>query len=475
MRIPPFKTSVGAIGLALLAVASASALHAQSSGPIYWNTDNDNGTITIEGVGAVSSDQAGTLSTTFDPDSDIPDFFFSSDKVGTEAQTVGVDNSDGYELNTLNFLKGSISLTGTTAILLDDGLTVGANAGATSIALQGSANIDPGSIYQGSIYYGTSTWNNNSASDLTINANVGSFPSSQTLTLDGSGTGAIRILGSFAGKLDQESATSAVYLTGTNNSGLTSLTIDHGTVVATNLGSINNLAVPIENGGTLQFTSGVTFGDSVTITNGGTLAFYGDSLLNWGNGNSNIVTADTLTLSSGDDLDTTRGSQAITTLNLSGTGNSTLSTGYRLIVGIQGQGLGFLSGISTINVGNGYILDFGSNGTVASAMKFASGSALEARNNVGVTLTNALLPGSGSWTVGNDDTGSGDTFYLPAAQTLSGTLTINMLGGGVSTHLQGAISGSGGLTFAAPGNSGGGEGAVYPRRHQQLQRPYDPR
>ena len=50
-------------------------------------------------------------------------------------------------------------------------------------------------------------------------------------------------------------------------------------MVATNVGSINNLTIPIENGGTLQFTNAVNFSDAVTITNGGTLAFAGDSLL----------------------------------------------------------------------------------------------------------------------------------------------------------------------------------------------------
>jgi fibronectin-binding autotransporter adhesin len=320
------------------------------------------------------------------------------------------------------------------------------------------------------------SWNNNSSASLTVGGALEAAYSSSVLTFAGQGNGSVNITGTLSSGIgiDQESATSTLYLSNASNAGLVSLTINGGTVVAayagpnpvfnfTNAGSIfASLPVTIKNGGTLTLQTSASYENPTTITGGGTLNFAGDSFLNWGNqsgtnndyhnNNTNTITADVLTLGTGDDLDTTVGSQHITTLDLAGSGGN-LSTGSRLIVGLEGQGLGFLGGISTINVGAGYILDFGSSGTVAGTVDFANGSALEARSSsaglTNVSLDSVVLPMGGTVTVGNDDTGASNTIHLLGDQVLSGTVTFNEVGAPNTIYLDGNFSGSSGLTFTA--------------------------
>jgi fibronectin-binding autotransporter adhesin len=425
----------------------------------YWDQNSVSPSIDLEN-GTFSSDQAGLDITDY---SNSPafagDVIFSSDLVTSSAQTILLDDKEdpgqGYVVSGFEFATGSITLqddpsnkAGSALFIGDDGITMDAGTGAASVSSP-TLYIDD-----------AESWNNNSSASLTVGGALEAAYSSSALSFYGQGNGSVNITGTLSSGIgiDQESATSTLYLSNVSNSGLTSININKGTVVATdmgpeptynyqNAGSLGGNSVPIdiENGGTLTILGVVgqtpDFNRTVNITDGGTLNFNGDVLLGWSSGQ---VTADTLTLGSGDDLDTSTGSQHIGTLDL-----NVGSSFSRLIVGINGQGLGFLNGISAINVGTGYILDFGSSGTVAGAITFASGSALEARNNANVTMTDATLPIGGTLIFGNDDVGSTSNFYITNDQVLTGTTTFIENGTPVSLILNGNLTGSGGLAFTA--------------------------
>jgi fibronectin-binding autotransporter adhesin len=432
------------------AIASTSA---QAQAQIFWNEDNSTGTDLQSGT--FSADEGGMFPTTFKDNIAEGDLVFSSDPVGDEAQTIYLAGNykpgTGYVVNGLEFNHGSITIeddpnhTGSQLLIGTDGITMDEGTG--------DASVSSPTLY----VYGAQSWNNNSSASLTVGGAINTANSSEELTFAGTGAGSVNITGNIASGIyiDQESATSTLYLTNTNNSGITGVLINAGTVVATNLGSIgdgnNAFPIDINNGSALTFTNSFQMGAAVAISNGATLNFAGDTGLVWGNGNSNTVTAadgSALTLGSGDDLDDTRGSQNFQTLNLVGSGG-TASTAYRLIVGIQGQGLGFLNGVSNINVGAGYTLDFGSSGTVDGTVDFASGSALEARNSVTVNLDDANLPVGGTLIFGNDDTGSSDAIHIATGQDLTGTTTIIENGSQALLFLDGNLTGNGGLTFTA--------------------------
>jgi fibronectin-binding autotransporter adhesin len=495
---------------AIFAAATSLSLHAQ----VYWDEDNASG-IDLEN-GTFTKDPTGmdpTQETTL-PHSKFFQVEFSSSNIGTEAQTILLDSTyGGYLVGGLIFNQGSISL-------LDDTNSPGSELEIVNggIVLNGPTQDpidptmeDPGSgpvtISPGDIRVaGNQQWDNNSTSDLTIGGSIVGNAVGTRLTFDGEGSGAVHITGAISSNIrlivENPDSTqypgSTLYLDNTNNPGIVGLTINGGTVVAANigtgpgipnpnpnnLGSTGGVGVPIllENGGTITFTNGGNFGIPINVSGGGTLNLAGDTRLEWG---ADKVNADTLTLGSGDNLDYTgynpiNGADTNVTQNIQ---NLVLSNGGnygRLIVGIQGQGLGLLTGISTVDVKSGYILDFGgSSGTLddSTAITLEDGSALEARNynfndsnNVfhsvptNVTLENATLPIGGTLLVGNDDyTGTG-SITISTAQVLTGTTTFLESGNGISTILSGPLSGDGGLTFEGNNNgyfAYGYEGTIY--------------
>jgi fibronectin-binding autotransporter adhesin len=457
------KTScAGAIKCFLVGaiVAFAASGHTQAQAQIFWNEDNSTGTDLQSGT--FSADEGGLFATTFKDNIAEGDLVFSSDLVGDEAQTLYLAGNykpgTGYVVNGIEFNHGSITIeddpnhTGSQLIIGTDGITMDEGTG--------DASVSSPTLY----VYGAQSWNNNSSANLTVGGTIEGANSSDELTFAGTDAGSVDITGRISSGIyiDQESATSTLYLTNTNNTGITGILINAGTVVATNLGSIgdsgNAFPIDINNGSALTFTNSIQINTLVDISGGGTLNFAGDTQLRWGQG---AVTADVLTLGAGDDLDLTgynqntntytSVSQNIQTLDLDNGGNY-----GRLIVGIGGQGYGFLGGIQQINVASGYILDFGGtyrsqspafNATVTNPIDVASGGALESRNSGTTTLTDVTLPLNGTFITGADDDGQGGSLVFSQDIVLPGTFNVAVNGYNENAVFSGKISGPGGFNF----------------------------
>jgi fibronectin-binding autotransporter adhesin len=393
------------------------------AGTLYYDTNGATG-----GTAASSTqnftdsvwtlDPAGTTATTgYTAGSDI---VFSADdsvNVGTGTQNVTVADTESAEGFT--FDNGIVTLFGSGS----PSLSIGAGGITVNSTVNGTTTFDSS---LGTVTLSASqSWNNDSSQALNVNSAIAG--AGQTLTFDGTGTGNVTLSGILSGNanLVQESASSTLYLT--NNNTIKSTTIsDDGTIVAAGSGSVGGTIFFTNGGGTLTFTGSTNFNHTLDETApssgteyGATLNFSGDSGLL---GGTNAYTANLLTIGSGDALDETTGTQSIATLDL--LGNGTVSTGHRLIVGLQGQGFGLING-STINVENGYTLDFGTSGTVANVINVQSGSAIENRSNGTVNLTNINLPTSGAVTLGADDVGNG-ALNITTPLALTGDLTIHL-------------------------------------------------
>jgi fibronectin-binding autotransporter adhesin len=463
MKITSLRAIPSILCTTALVVAAALSVNAQNY--IYWDTNG-----TDPGTSTTSSGNLLDPNWTIDPQGLITpgnymsdaDLFFSADDgpgtQGTGTQSINVDGKRGVDSFTFN--NGAVTLVADP----DDGGGITIEGAATGYGIIVNSNDGPTTFDASLGEIGLSVsqeWDNDSSQALNLNGGLAA--GGNTLTFGGTGTGAININGPISSSLGivQNSATSGLYL---NNNGagnsVTSTQVTAGTVVAAHsndLGTAQADSIVLQ-GGTVDITSGGNFQHDV-VGSIGTLDFSGDASLLGGTDTFDIAT---LTIGSGDALDFTSGTQSIGTLNL--VGNGTIGTGYRFIAGIDGQGYGFLNG-TTINVSDGYTFDFGSGGTFTfnNTITFGTGTALEARSGSNVILTNATLPIGGTLTVGNDDAGGFNTFIIPTAQVLTGTTTINMLGGSTGTYFNGNLSGTGGLTFSAPAQPGygGGEGVVY--------------
>jgi fibronectin-binding autotransporter adhesin len=481
----------------VLVVGAMIALHAQdytqnyNGEPLFWAEQAVTPPVDLEnGIFSYSPD--GSSPGPYYINNINYDLAFSATSAGSGAQTIYLDSNEvpgqGYVTGGIYFNSGSISLlddptNGDSALLIgDDGITMSAGTGAATIGAPTLYVYDGPYAPQPNVQF----WNNNSSADLTVSSAItGGDNGGDVLKLAGTGTGAVRITGPISANLaiDQESTTSTLYLTNVDNSGLTSILINGGTIVATdsakeaqynfaNAGSTNDLPITIENGGTLTFVNNTIMAERLNVIGGGTLNFVGDTDLNWVGG---AVTADTLTFGSGDILDytgydfqnqyNTSVTQSIATLDLNANG------AYgRLILGYSGQGFGLING-TTINIFSGYILDFASGGTVDNNINVASGAQMAVRNGVTVYLgANTILPtDNGTVTLGSDDydaTGSVttnvSTLDFTAPQTLTGTFQININGqvNDAYVNFSGDISGTGGLTVAGSGGD--------PRYHGNL-------
>jgi hypothetical protein len=423
----------------------------------YWDENSASPPVDLE-KGTYSIDQEGQYTTTYVNSLFAGDLTFSADTVTSSSQTILLDGS--YNIYVTSGIvvdsAGSITLQddssnpGSSLAIAYDGITMDPGAGALTISTP--------TLY----VYGSQTWNNNSSSNLTIAGGVavGNDQPYDQITLDGSGTGSVIFNDSINVEvgIEQESTTSVLYLNGTKSSNLVNLLINGGIVSAASSTALGPSPVQLEYGGTLIVTATGTFSHPLNVSGGGTLDFTGNTELGWG---TNGVVADTLTLGSGDDLDISTGTQSIGTLDLVSP-NTTLSTGYRLIVGAGGGGLGLING-TVINVGSGYIFDSGSSGTITNTINFASGSALEIRSlsqqtsayNTD-TYTNAVLPTAGTFTVGSDDYDPG-TIILAVPLVLTDTLDLNVNssstdGQGTKVTMSGNISGNGGLSITETGS-----------------------
>jgi fibronectin-binding autotransporter adhesin len=481
MKILSLRNFLNIILVGVLIASSSDGLHAQdytdnnNGEPLFWDEDAQTPSVYLEnGIFSFTPDGLNTLGYINNVNYD---YAFSSlpPAVGTEAQTILLDSNNVhglmYVMGGLYFNQGSISLLddpknpGSSFLIGDDGITLTEGTG--------DATISPTTLYVYDDEDSPEYWNNNSSANLTVNGTIEGAYGSSSLTFAGTGTGSVYINARIAANLgiDQESATSTLYLSNINNTGLTSLVIDRGTVVAVdsakeaqynyaNVGSTNGLPILIENGGTLTFTNNTIMAERLIVTGGGTLNFVGDTDLNWA---GDAVTADTLTFGSGDILDYTgfdftnysthSVDQDIATLDL----NSGSSYG-RLLLGYGGQGFGLIAG-TTVNIFSGYNLDFASGGTPDNVINVASGAQISARNGVTVYLgANTILPTSGGKvTLGSDDydTGTPSSLVFTAPQTLTGTFEIdlNSQATDASVTFSNTLSGPGGLSVGAGSNS----------------------
>jgi autotransporter-associated beta strand protein len=430
----------------LVMVAPASAF-AQS---LYYDTNGSAG-----GTSTASSQNLTDSVWTTDPTGSITTggfvygdnvVFSATDgvNIGTGAQNITV-NASGEAVNSFTMNNGAVTLLGSSTpnfAIGNGGITIKSNDGATTF------DSSLGTITLG----GNESWSNDSTQAFNVGASIAS-PGGNVLTFNGTGSGATTISGNITGatQLVDSSTTSVLNLNSNNNSYTGGTIIKGGTVNAASNGSLGggSAALTLQNGAKLT-VGGSSFNHPLSVTGGGTLNFTGGDIVLGGGPGS--ITADTLTIGTGDVLDNTSGSQNISRLNL--VGGSSFS---RLLVGLFTGTSGLLNG-ATVNVSNGYILDFATgNFGQPKSITFASGTALEMRNGATVNLdSNVKLPTAGIFTVGADDVGSG-TMNLAGGINLSGNLSINVnTSGNVYTHINGAIMGgtTSALTVTGSGNSG---------------------
>jgi fibronectin-binding autotransporter adhesin len=423
----------------------------------YWDTNGGDPGTSVSSTGLdLNSPNWSTDPTGSDPDAigyytgsiNDPDLVFSAGTNGTGLQQVTV--SDQEFINSITVNNGSLTLVGSgnPNLAIDSGVVLNSTDGPTTFdSSLGTVSL----LITASQTPDSQSWSNNSTQNLIINCNLTGY--NGDLTFDGTGTGSTIVSGNISGNLGlvQSSTTSVLNLNYNGNTYTGGTTINGGTIVGTGSHSFGDdgTSVSINNGGTLAMTGGGNFSHVITVTGGGTLNFAGDTLIR---GGDNTITADTLTIGTGDTLDFTTGNQAIQNLNFVGAGPG--GTFSRFILGFNG-GAGFINN-STVNVSNGYIFVFGTGHDYAptNSMTFGSGTALETRNGGTLTLnSNVALPGAGTFTIGSDDVGTG-AINVAEAYNVTGNLALTVQAANpTAVFLSGGITGNGNLTINGDSNN----------------------
>ena len=386
--------------------------------------------------------------------------------LGAATLTVGGDNTSpgayaGSITGTgaLNKIgTGTLTLTGSN---LYSGGTTFAN-GVINVGSVGALNSTGNLVFTGG------TLQYSSANTLDYSSRLVS--SSSAITIDTNGqnvTYGSAIAASNSGGLTKLGA-GTLLLKGTDAyTGAT--TVNAGTLATNNANGVSSGTVDLNNASTLQFTaSGFTFANNVVLGSGG-------GIMNEIFGSGAITLTGTYTGGTGLTFSPPVGGSGLGgaffigttttdnlgTLNLIGNGTA-LSTQNRLIFN-NSAALGFIGNNATVNVSNDYVFDFQASGTLTNAINFGDGTALEARANETLSLTNATLPTSGMITIGADDTASNNSFTLSNSSgtltTLVGDLTVSTnpySGAGSGTQViafNSAIAGSGGLVLTGPGTN----------------------
>jgi fibronectin-binding autotransporter adhesin len=291
------------------------------------------------------------------------------------------------------------------------------------------------------------SWNNDSSQAFNVNSNV--TAAGDTLSLAGTGTGNVNVNGMLSGNLNltQNSASSVLYLNNNGNNFTGNITANGGSFVAATQGSMGNSSntVTLSNGGTAEFNNHNGFNawtTNIVLGTGGGKFYAGSEA----SGGVDLVYSGTVTGGTGftllgGDFIVESGTSNVGTLNVAG---------GRLLDGSAG----IFGNNATVNVASGAILDFGWNnysGTLNNTINLANGSSLENRG-AGMTLTNVVLPTTGTVTLGSDDSGGGSITITNAINLTSPlTVDLNSTSGGTTVNLSGNISGSGALTVTGTG------------------------
>ena len=442
--------------LKLLAAVGIFTLTAQAAPAAteYWDTNG-----ATPGTNASTTAGGGIAQTqfTFDPTGSTSTFLFNSGDALVLSADNGISTSTG--LNTLNFgvnttvngltfNHGTFTLTGNGngTLTLGNGLTVSNTIdGATTLA---SSMIN--------VLLSTSqNFSDNSSKALNIQTGLLSSAASgvTTLTNNGSGTGTVTFSGVIGNgssgstmAVTQNSSTSALALNGGNTySGGT--TVNAGVVDFNNFQSFGIGTIHLNNGagltGTAGFTNNGGLSNNIVLgTGGGVINFSGDTFFD------SVVTGGTgLTIGTGDVLVSQSAASNVGTLNLVGSG--TISPSNRILFFSYP---GLFNG-ATVNLSNGYILDFSEFGpTVDNVINFGTNTAFEARNGINISLTKATLASSGTFLIGADDVASNNNFYLSNTATstlanLTGNLVISTNSSNNNTEFDSGFTGIGSVEY----------------------------
>jgi hypothetical protein len=359
---------------------------------------------------------------------------FSAGSNGTGAQNVTV--TDAESVNGITVNNGTVTLLGSGT----PSLSIGAG-GITNNSTDGPTTLDS-SLGTVQVTTPLQQWNNDSSQALNINSGVTS--AGGEIVFDGTGTGATNLNGAITGSINlvQDSTTSLLNLA-SNSSNFTG-------VIAANAGATVQLDNFLVQNNTIDLNGG-----TLELNNNENNNSWQNSIIlgpNGGNVENSIDTVYGGLVTGGTTLNVVGGDFIVSGNNADNIGQLNIDTGARLLA----WGTGFFNGGENVNVASGAILDFQINGTLGNAITLASGSALEARQS-STTLTNVILPSTGTVTFGSDDAGYATTTIQGPTVNLSGPLEIDIntfINGGSgaqpsTVYLENQITGSGNVTFGA--------------------------
>jgi hypothetical protein len=358
---------------------------------------------------------------------------FSAGSNGTGAQNVTV--TDAESVNGITVNNGTVTLLGSGSPSLSIG-----SGGITNNSTDGPTTLDSslGTVQVTALQQ----WNNDSSQALNINSGVSS--AGGEIIFDGTGTGATNLNGAISGSINlvQDSTTSLLNLASNSSNFSGVIAANAGATVELDNFLVQNNTVDL-NGGTLELNNTANYGawqNSIVLgPNGGNVENAVDTVY------GGLVTGGTT-------LNVVSGDFIVSGNNADNIGQLNIDAGARLLV----WGTGFFNGGENVNVAPGAILDFQINGTLGNAITLASGSALEARAS-SQTLTDVILPTTGTVTLGSDDVGYASTTIEGPAINLSGPLEIDtntFINSGTgaqdsTVYLKNQITGSGNLVFGA--------------------------